>query len=504
MLSRRCASKDTTMAALLGKVSDDQAITAGLALHSLAIAYTNPMLLSVVGSDGKGKKFETAQLAHAFATCRVPASKVDFLKASASSTYALVWYKSNAYMVHVLDSSFRPYSASTITEQIRYILLHEASGRDRNLICQYSSTLKRQDWAQIRQRLRETNLTAVELVEGALTSVALHETCPNNSSEKLSVIREDPSCVYADQTTGLSVFADGNLGIRFDHAAIDGGAACYLVGFLHYLINSSSSSSWPSVMKLSPTKIDFVGLGDFHCPTAAPDLPAQKSITFSVPLNKKLLGHLRSSKLVDIILQLTFQAAILSQKSDGSTIKVMEPVSTRHFSKGRCIPQLISTRESLAFCREIVRALRVDGKSNATDLQELFNCALTKHRRILSDTKLGKTLANIAPLLEQAIQNLPDSPQKAANIKLLRYNCSFDASLTGSPFAPHIAAMESALRRDNFIAGCYVGHQEKIVVSLNASGYYMDRIDDVRKDMERFIGIIIDQARKTTESTQLS
>ncbi|KUJ08158.1 CoA-dependent acyltransferase [Mollisia scopiformis] len=495
MLARRCALKETSMAVLLGHASKDQATTAGLALHALAVAYRSPALFSVIGTDGKGKNFEMMQVAHTLATCRIPGSNVDFLKTSPESTYALVWYQNHAYKVDILDSNFRPHSATTIIQQIRYIFLLTAKGRGQNSVCEYSSTLQRQDWAQLRNRLRKTNSRAVEQMEGAITSVALHELCPQDSAKRLVLIREDQSCMYSDQTLGLSVFSDGELAMRFDHAAVDGGAACHFVGFMDYIMKRSSATRGTALV-LSPRRIEFFDLEDSRQYVRLPArMPAQRSTTLSVHIDSKLLSSLRKSKLVDTILQLSFQAAILSHKNDGLPLRVMEPVAMRHFSGGRIIPQLVSTPTSHTFCKELIRSDASSDMSAQLLLQELFQHALAEHRRILSDTKQGNTLANNALLLEQCVQLLPQSQQKAAAGMVLRESFTYDASFTGAPFAPHVMSMESALRRDNFIAGCYVGHSDKLVISLIASGTHMAKIEELKMDLERLICEVIDLKR---------
>jgi len=160
--------------------------------------------------------------------------------------------------------------------------------------------------------------------------VALHSFQPYSDRAQLKSAKTDPYNVYADKTLGFSVFSGGAIAVRGEHAATNGGP----FGQLMTMLDQSMKGTPETIRTIAkPVKLEELEFGTSEEDSMTiyqppPLYSATKSRHFTVFQNADTLDLLRSSRLLNFVLQIAYQSALLSLE-DSLGICIVEPTSVR-------------------------------------------------------------------------------------------------------------------------------------------------------------------------------
>jgi hypothetical protein len=484
LLMQRGPLCEGTLAWLIHSPTKNQVDAAARLLHALAAMYMSPMTMQAYGAN---QKFETKQLVEMFATSRIPGEAIDELKTHPSSTHVVVWFKGRAYKLHILDSSRgRPIPTSVLANYIESILSAPQEEPKQSTVASWSTLRTRAEWAARRQKIISTNPMALNDLESAITSVALHSFQPESDKAQLKHAKSDPCDVYADKTLGFSVFSGGAIAVRGEHAAADGGPFGQLMTMLDQTLKST-----PKTIRTIPEPVKLVEL-EFG--TAEDDsvaiyqLPPLYSATKSRHFllfqdDDALLGLLRSSRLLNFILQLAYQNALLSL-GDSPGVCIVEPTSVRNFAEGRCNANYVMTKESLEFCQNL------RGSAPSKKLFQSFILAFKKYKELQKWTRQGAGFSFGLIFLANSVQALPQSEEKSTALKTLSVLMKKPAYFTGSGHGESIRASEGFVFQLDQISLVYVGHADKVNVCVTGSGKFQNCLKAIQTSMEQSVAQI--------------
>ncbi|RDW67470.1 uncharacterized protein DSM5745_09336 [Aspergillus mulundensis] len=492
------------LATTLPKSGKDLLSTAASLMHAIGVIVTSPWIIRTIGTDGKQKQFETKQLAEVFATNRVPGTGIDSVRTFPESRHVVVWVRSRPYRVEIIDTQGQPVSERSLTAVLQRILEHSSSDKiQRANIASLSTSLDRDTWAQAREDIMRSDGPSMQTLESAISSIALELGPVCTEAERFHMTMADTGNVYSDKTMSWSVFADGGLSARVDHSVADGGFFGRLLEvFMAVMARSSQRtilgrflglldwSSQPTIPAASGLEITFHTVD-----TARPDLSLayqpqyKKQVSFfEITLNPNALSHLRKTKLLNLTVQLAFQASLI-QALETTKLLILEPTSVRQFADGRSDPNFVITSESIAFCKALAFA-----QQDHTALLPLFKNATTRYLALQNQAKAGSSISAGIAFLGAGLRSVTPSAEtpSAERIVLARSlgKISNPIYFTGSPSAPAHEYFEAYIFADDQLALVYVGQSERLLVSIAASGKFRALLPRVRELMVDYLGVV--------------
>ena len=449
--------------------------------------FTDPAVFESVGANKDGKHFEVKQLTELLATTRIAHFGLDEIKTVPHSRHAIIWSKGVAFKIDIIDAQRRPIAASVILNQVQQLLndtaAKTASGRS---IASLSTSYDRDGWAKVRSELSGSNSFLQDL-ESSITSVALEAITASETSELLGFAKSDTGNVYSDKTCGFSVFTNGALAGRVDHAVADGGV---VARFMSFLIDAYKRV--PARLEVSDL-LSCRPVVPIQLPSHYVPLPSQESAQqqpfpksseiFDIQHSGDVLELLRNSKLYNITVQLAFQAAVFPLLGD-TPLLLAEPTSVRQFANGRCDPNYVVTKESVALCEALQQRRPMD------ELLPLLMTSIHQYKKQLAETKNGAGIGPGIALLRGCVARLADSEDKQTITKALLEFRKPTAYFTGEPLVPLGLTAQSAVFAPDQLAMTYMGRPEKISMCLTGSGLFSTLLRPLRVAFEKSLQFI--------------
>jgi Choline/Carnitine o-acyltransferase len=507
LMPRKPLSEQCIVSALPNP-KQDLVTTASSLLHTIAVVYTSPRIIPIIGSDGKNKQFETRQLFEVFATNRLPATRIDKIQTFAESRHVVVWVRSRPYQLDVIDVHGQPVARRTIETILRQILASSSpswpSKAPQRNIASLSTSLDRDSWARVRDDLIRDNSSSIHTLESAISSIALELQTVDSETERLRITNADTGNVYSDKTMTFSVFTDGGISARVDHSVADGGFFGRLLEVFRVLMASNSQTdildrvlSWfkwplPQVATLADNEIDIcfdavdTSKLEFNFPLGY----EKQSLFSSLPMDRDLVSYLRKKKLFNLAVQLAFQATLI-HILETTYLLVLEPTSVRHFAGGRSDPNFVVTAESISFCEALIHQT----STNTTDPQAglslvpAFTKAYDRYLELQDQAKSGSSISAGIAFLRAGVKSLAASKERNAisqSIDKIQNPIYF----TGSPAASALQCFEAYIFTDNQLAVAYVGHADRVLISTAGSGRYHALLSRIQKQLEEYIGTV--------------
>lgn len=481
-LSFRGPLCDMSQVAILSSPAESQTISTARLLHKVAMAITSLDTVHAIGCDRKGNRFETQQLRDIFATTRVPGHDIDVLKTSPRSSHAVLFSNGHTFRVCILDRQLRPIPVSVLATQVQNIL-HISSAKPKSInIALYSTLMERQCWAELRHRYIKINPEAIDDIESAIVSVALHTALPSDQDEKLKLAKEDNNCVYSDNVLGFSIFPDGTVAGRVDHSVADGGLLVLLWQHLSSLrISIDNKHAAQHLLNGNLPKEVHIGNESLSQPSSIQG-PAllRKSVISKIPQDPNLSRILRYTKLSHAIYLFAYQGALLSI-FDESDCSIHEPVSTRSYAEGRCDRHYVTTKELVSFCRAL------EENRSLGSLISDFKEALQMYRAGLEATRRGQGFGAAIGILEKSLSSMKDSDSKSQMIQAAKTFKKRGALFTGFPFAPAVDAVEGFVSAADRVSCVYIGHESEVIICLTGSGMFCGILHRIKEVMEKNI-----------------
>ncbi|QKX57424.1 uncharacterized protein TRUGW13939_04536 [Talaromyces rugulosus] len=458
--------------------ANDQATTAAIVLHGLARLYIDPSTAEIVGSNRAGKRFELTQLTDLLSTCRIPGEKTDTLRHSQNSTHVTLWSRGHAYAIDIIDSARQPVSVGTLAATVQKILDISSKKEQRQTsVATLSSYLPRDQWAAARQELLATNESSFDIIESAISTIALHESDPPTTDERLRLGRAGERNLHADQTLGFTVFSDGGVSGRVDHTIADGGVYGFFGQILteHWaeVASTANSTAEPETIK----EVEFSELKNSVSPP--PSLPKARAI-FDIPQNADVVDLLSATKMLNITLQLAFQAAFAYLYKETDTM-MSEPTSVRAFRNGRCDPNYILTKESVALSKALCSGAPVE------QIMGLFAQANMKYQKLTRQTRDGATTGPSIAVLRNVVEQLPEGDEKDTVLNVLRLYQKPAVFFTGSAATPGAIAAEAFIFAPDQLSFSYCGAGNRLTFCVAGSGKYMPGIEHLKPVFEKFL-----------------
>lgn len=487
LLSLRGPLSESSLACVLPSPFKNQSAAAAALLRGLAEVYTDPAVFQFVGASKDGKKFEVRQLTELLATTRVAQLGLDEIKTIPSSRHVIVWSKGVAFKIDIIDVQRRPVAASVILNQIQQILNDTAAKVvSERSIASLSTSCSRDEWAKVRSELSGSGLS-LQVLESSITSIALEAISTSETSELMGLAKGDTGNVYSDKTCGFSVFTNGALAGRVDHAVADGGVVAFFMSFLIDAYKRVPARLEVSDL-LSCHPVAPIQLPSHHVPlpsqnSASQQLFAKTSDIFEIQHPGDVLELLRNSKLYNITLQLAFQAAISSLPGD-ATLLLAEPTSVRRFANGRCDPNYVVTKESVAFCAGLKQRKPME------ELLPLLMASIHQYKKQLAETKNGAGIGPGIALLRECVSQLPESEDKQIITNSVLEFRKPTAYFTGEPLVPLGMTAQSAVFAPDQIAMTYMGRPEKISMCLTGSGRFSTLLQPLRAAFEQSLQLV--------------
>jgi hypothetical protein len=483
-LSYRGPLCDMSQVAILSSPAENQISAAAYVLHKLATAITSLDTVYAIGSDRKGNHFETQQLRDIFATTRIPGHEQDVLKTSPKSSHVVVFSNGHIFRVGILDRESRPLPVSVLARQIQKILHISSANPTTNNIALFSTLMGRKSWAELRHHYMSVNPEAIDDIESALASVALHTTLDSSQEENLKLAKEDKNCVYSDKVLGLSVFPDGTIVARIDHSVADGGLLVLLWQYLSSVQEKADRHVAQEILDIqSPKEIHLGNESLGHsAPIQGPTVLCN-SVISKIPQDPKLSLILRYTKLSHAIYLFAYQATLVSL-FDESDCSIHEPVSTRRYAEGRCDRHYVTTEELLSFCRSLK-----ENKPLETLVSD-FKKALQKYKTGLEATRNGQGFGATIAVLEKSMSSMEDSNRKNLMMEAINTFKKRGALFTGFPFAPAVDAVEGFVSAPDRVSCVYLGHESEFILCLTGSGMFFDLLPRIKELMEQNISNI--------------
>ncbi len=179
--------------------------------------------------DYKGRPLCMKQYPSIFGGVRIPAQGPDgFISHTAGRNpkklprHIVVLRSGKIFSLEVLDGEARPYDSEALAEAFRNI--EATAGRGPRVHAGILTTLKRHEWAPVREELtraHKNNLDALETIESALFVVCLDDVAPTSVSEAGRLLLGGKNRWY-DKSLQIIIFRNGQAGINFEHSHLDG------------------------------------------------------------------------------------------------------------------------------------------------------------------------------------------------------------------------------------------------------------------------------------------
>lgn len=515
-LARKKPLCDQSLNCVLASTSNNSITSATRLLHALGELFVSKELANFIGTDGKGKSFETIQLAQLFATTRIPGIAKDKLRNFPASRHVIVWVRGRAFKVDILDLDRRVISKSVLRQQIQSIQERcRVLSEKRQNIASLSTCLSRSIWAERRTCLLERDQASLNVVESAISSIALEEYNNTTVEDELRLVHSDTGNVYSDKTMGFSIFPNGDIACRADHAAADGGVIGRVLQALSFALDKplylATASSFARARYFSGTitqrfldlelgiaarfGLPATPVQEVHFDTLLSNctevptrgLGFQKaSRMFDLMQDSNLLLKLRVAKLLNFTVQMAFQIALFSTL-DSTSIHVIEPTSTRNFAHGRTDPNSVVTKESIAFSKSLY-------KNSNEDLVSQFSAAYHRYKELLTTTKRGAGLGGSIASLREGFQQLHRSDAQDLVYQTLGKMCERTAMITGDPFCPSIDFVEAYVFAPNQIALAYMGRQDSVRVSISGSGNFCPLVNALQRSLQKNFSRVVSVA----------
>lgn len=487
LLSLRGPLSESSLTYVLPSPSTNQSATAAALLRGLAEVYTDPAVFRFVGASKDGKSFEVRQLTELLATTRVAQLGLDEIKRDPTSRHVVVWSKGVPFKIDIIDVQRRPVAASVILNQIQQILNDTAAKVvSERSIASLSTSCSRDEWAKVRSELSGSGVS-LQALESSITSIALEAINTFETSELMGLAKRDTGNVYSDKTCGFSVFTNGALAGRADHAVADGGVVAFFMAFLVDAYKRVPARLEVSDL-LSCHPVAPIPLPSHHVPlpsqnSASQQLFSKSTDIFEIQHPGDVLELLRNSKLYNITLQLAFQAAI-SFLSGGATLLLVEPTSVRQFANGRCDPNYVVTKESVAFCAGLKQRKPME------ELLPLLMASIQQYKKQLGETKNGAGIGPGIALLRECVSQLPESDDKQIITNSLLEFRKPAAYFTGNALLPSGMSAQAAVFAPDQIAMTYWGRPEGMSICLTGSGRFSTLLQPLRAAFEQSLQLI--------------
>jgi len=401
------------------------------------------------------------------------------LKTYSNSSHVIIWANGYAFKLRVLDANRRPIAVSILADQIEEVLDTTRNPKQELNAATLSAFLSREEWTTVRAEVCEASPEAMEDIESAITSIALHSTQPDAATDQLKLAKRDRQMVYSDKTFGFSVFTKGALACRAEHATVDGGVLGQIMDLIHKVMSGIQTNTKPSTVSHPVQEISTA--------TTVGELPLsllqcfdQETALFRVSQHPDALNLLRSKRLINLVLQLTYQSA-LSAVLDNAVIPVREPTSVRSFAKGRIDVNYVTTKESIAFCCYVREG------NYGPKLLALFSATVRKYEQLQMESKSGIGLAVGILELASSIRPLAESEDKAITIAAIASLKRRTAFFSGAPFAPSIITIEPFFQDPEQVSFAYIGHNDHTVFSMIGTGKFTALLVPLQQAIGRFL-----------------
>lgn len=186
-----------------------------------------------------------AQYERLFSTTRIPKEDIDELVHydSKYSKHIIVISKGVYYKLNVYDSDNNPLTAKRLEEHIQFIV--DDSEKHHHNICDEEktisslTTLERQDWAKIREKLlrgstpnkKTINSDALHLIESSIFCLWMFtDEAPTELTDRARLVFQGNSQyqLWFDKCFNIVVFGDGHCGLNCEHSLCDAPAYAHM------------------------------------------------------------------------------------------------------------------------------------------------------------------------------------------------------------------------------------------------------------------------------------
>lgn len=232
LLSLRGPLSESNLSCTLPSPFTNQSAAAAALLRGLTEVYTDPAIFQTVGANKDGKIFEVKQLTEMLATTRIAHFGLDEIKTFPTSRHVIAWSKGVAFKIDIIDAQRCLIAASAILNQVQQIINDTASkDLSESSIASLSTSCNSDQWAKARSELAVSG-SFLEDLESFITSISLEASEQSDTSEILRLAKSDTGNVYSDKTCGFSMYKNGALAGRVDHAVADEGVVARFMSFL--------------------------------------------------------------------------------------------------------------------------------------------------------------------------------------------------------------------------------------------------------------------------------
>lgn len=396
-----------------------------------------------------------AQYEQLFSTTRVPKHEYDELVHYDTnvSKHIVVVINGCYYKLSCYDSDNNPLSSKRLEEQIQFLV--DDAEKDCHLLSEHERTiggltaLKRQEWAQVRERLRSssaTNKQSLHLVESAMFCVWIFlDEKPQELSDRAKIAFQGTKeyRFWFDKCFNVIVFGDGHCAINCEHTLCDAPAYAHMWEYtlckdvLECTFDSDGTcfpplQTYKQAQCERPTRIKWDIVANASSSSASPssfsfvdDIERANQLTSiaNADVDLRIFDHSQWGKGAikkcrvspDAFVQIAIQLAYY--KDTGKFVPTYEASMTRLYLNGRTETVRSCTQESCQF----VRAMLDNGATNKAERVRLLHAAADKHTILYKDAMNGKGIDRHLFALYVASRGLG-------------YDCQFLADLLTRPW----------------------------------------------------------------------
>ncbi|XP_048846541.1 uncharacterized protein si:ch211-256m1.8 [Brienomyrus brachyistius] len=460
---------------------------------------------------------ERTQQSEIFSASRLPGKSLDQIQVFPDSLHAILICHGGIFPVQILcrpNPGVPPYPLpfldiySQVAEAANWP--QAAEEQDPAIICGFS-TLPRQDWHALRQRILDSGgeaAVSLELMESAVVALTLDNSPPPpglaETLNKLRLGRDDGRCLrYYDKVMNIVVFQDSTAGVVFEHSAVDGMVASLVTESVWHLSESLQLSqllpeaglspqnilSTSNSLSLHPLSFPLQAIRQQSTPTPQSLLQASHPImTFEVPSYPDIFSTLRAHRaLFDAWVNFSLQLALWQTLRDSAKRHILvTPTHMRHYKHGRCDPTFTSTVQSHQLLKVLMSCT---GPSNTLqhtkDLLCLFHQAFQEHKHLIKNTKSGQ---GVGPHL--AALRLPLSQDNPLKKFLDPFGCP-SVYLTGKDLMEGVECAVGNVYAQDQLAVTYLGRRDRVRMVLNGKGSFANVLDQLQENLKNTLKLMM-------------
>lgn len=453
-----------------------------------------------------------------WATFREPESQAaDIMRTvEGKPKHIVAWWKGQPWRVEVIGEDGKVLSEGAIQEQIEAIKKSETKEGFELAACAWRTD--RPAWSLNRDALKgiPENGKSFETVYSSLFSVALEDyEAPAKLGDLLNDVRigtKSPNR-FPDQTLTAVIYADGATSFAFDHTPADCGPGMELSQAVVDFAKDKTvpvSASLPS----SPTHLPFKGPEGISVnPEYTEPLPREVE-TFEIKFPSNLSKNMTAHRLVDPIINLGFQEALLHHTTLARIDPIFQPVWIRAFRGGRCDPFCPVTKESLAFLKLFFEGGKKDDEETYKKLSE----HLVHRKKLIRERMDGKAVNYFQQGFLHPSFGFASGPSSIVPDEYIPYlktivnafariagvasdNVNGDESsvqFTGfTTKYPEIKGGLSNIYLPDQMVVFYVWREDTAVVTLSATGRYKgEELQRVKKGYESAVKELVEMAER--------